>query len=105
MKPRLKMVICAALAAVALAGAVTAGASAVLRGGTGQRAGEAGGGFVLRESDGHVAIYYADFDRTPAIVTEIEVRLLPSADRALLAGGLPVETREELMILLEDLGS
>ena len=38
-------------------------------------------------------------------VTDIEVRLLPAADRETLAAGLSVESREELLLLLEDLGS
>lgn len=106
MTTRIKMYTAFTLAALALLSALTAGASAAVRG-VGQSAGFAGAenGYVLREHDGHVAVYYAGFDKIPAVVTEIEVGQLPEADRIMLSEGLGVETREELLLLLEDLGS
>jgi hypothetical protein len=38
-------------------------------------------------------------------VTDIELRQLPEADREALAEGMHVDSREELLLLLEDLGS
>lgn len=106
MTNKVKMYIGATLAALALLSALTAGASAAVKG-VGQSAGfdTAEGGFVLREHDGNVAVYYAGFDKVPAVVTEIEVGQLPEADRKMLAEGMEVGTREELLLLLEDLGS
>ena len=41
----------------------------------------------------------------PLTVTEIEASSLRETDRSLLKEGVAVRTREELMALLEDLGS
>jgi hypothetical protein len=107
MKDKVKLYICTALAALALVSAVSAGAVSAAAKGIGQSAGFAGENtaYLLREYEGHVAIYYEGFDRTPAVVTEIEIAQLPLADQELLTEGLNVADREELLLLLEDLGS
>ena len=61
--------------------------------------------YILRESDGCVAVYRAEDALTPEQVTDIEVALLPASDRARLSVGIGVESRAELLCLLEDLGS
>jgi hypothetical protein len=60
---------------------------------------------MLRELNGYVAVYFEGFDKAPAAVTDIELQQLPEADREALADGLHVNSREELLMLLEDLGS
>jgi hypothetical protein len=104
MKSRAKMYLCSALAVLALVSAATAGATAR---GVGQSAGfdGAGSGYVLRDLDGYIAVYFEGFDKAPAAVTDIELRQLPPADREALAEGMHVNSREELLLLLEDLGS
>lgn len=61
--------------------------------------------YVLREQDGFVAIFQEGFGDEPAVVTDIEAKTLRQVDRELLRLGIPVKNREELMMLLEDLGS
>lgn len=61
--------------------------------------------FFLKSCDGFVAVYKGAKGRSPETVTAIEVSSLRSADRAMLARGIPVTDREELLALLEDLGS
>ena len=61
--------------------------------------------YLLRSRGGFVAVYEGEERRTPALVTEIEVDLLRRADRAMLDRGIPVADREQLLMLLEDLGS
>ncbi len=104
MKSRVKVYICSALAVLALVSAATAGATAR---GVGQSAGfdGNGSGYMLRELNGYVAVYFEGFDKAPAAVTDIELQQLPEADREALADGLHVNSREELLMLLEDLGS
>ena len=60
--------------------------------------------FVLREFEGRVAVYAPGRD-IPLSVTAIEVGTLRERDRSLLRRGLAAESREELLMLLEDLGS
>ena len=60
--------------------------------------------FVLKEYDGCVAVF-AVGGHEPVTTTEIDVRTLREADRALLGAGLPAANRDEVMTLLEDLGS
>ena len=65
---------------------------------------ESGAEFVLREYDGCVAVFAAG-EKKPVTLTDIEVRGLRRADRELLSAGLPCAGREEVLALLEDLGS
>lgn len=61
--------------------------------------------YYLRDSGGHVAVFSSRRDKTPLTVTPIETYCLRTADRAMLRGGIPVESEDELLMLLEDLGS
>ena len=61
--------------------------------------------YLLRSRDGLVAVYEGENRRRPAELTDIEVALLRRADRAMLDRGIPAADREELLMLLEDLGS
>lgn len=68
-------------------------------------AGEDMARFYLRDSGGYVAVYERARDKTPMLVTDIELSCLRSADRAMVESGIPVLDRQELLQLLEDLGS
>lgn len=65
------------------------------------------GTYMVADYGGSVAV----FDRgdstlsAPLQVTEIRLAGLRAADRAMIETGVPVSSREELMALLEDLGS
>ncbi|MBQ7144169.1 MAG: hypothetical protein IJR65_03305 [Oscillospiraceae bacterium] len=62
------------------------------------------GEYLLGAAEGRVAVYDL-FDRREALtVTDIELSTLRERDRELLEAGIPAESREELMALLEDLG-
>ena len=54
---------------------------------------------------GSVAIFDGGDPGTPRSVTDIELGSLRAADRALIERGVPVASEEELLALLEDLGS
>lgn len=95
-----RMILCAALAALALTLAVF-----TLAGFARDRSAPPGSLYVLREAEGNVAVYGAGDPTRPLAITEIELKSLREGDRALIAGGLPVYSREELAQLLEDLGS
>lgn len=60
--------------------------------------------FVLREYEGRVAVFSPGREM-PLSVTTIELETLREQDRKLLLEGLAAEDREELLMLLEDLGS
>ena len=57
--------------------------------------------FLLGCQDGFVAIWKIP-DKTPAVIFPYSVSSLPPADRQRLQQGIRVDTREELMQLLED---
>lgn len=61
--------------------------------------------FVLRNWKGYVSVFSPDGGREPVQVTAIETDSLRADDRRLLDGGLSVGSREQLLLLLEDLGS
>ena len=61
--------------------------------------------FLLKEDGGRVAVYERAHPREPLEVTGIELRCLRAADRAMVEAGIPVISRRELLLLLEDLGS
>ena len=61
--------------------------------------------FVLRDNGKYVAVYEKAKSRDPLSVTGIELRCLREADRAMVEAGIPVISRRELLLLLEDLGS
>lgn len=60
--------------------------------------------YRLKACDGFVAVYSGKSDTKP-IMTDIELSSLRGADRAMIERGLPVADRQELLALLEDLGS
>ena len=60
--------------------------------------------YRLGEHKGMVAVY-AGSGTEPVSVTDIELASLRQADREMIAGGLEAATSEELLSLLEDLGS
>lgn len=60
-------------------------------------------GFTLCAKNGCVAVL--DPDCGAPVVTDIELGTLREADRRLVEDGLTVSSREELLALLEDLGS
>ena len=60
--------------------------------------------YLLREEDGIVAVYRSGENR-PERLTEIETAVLRRADRAMLNRGIPAEDLDEVLQLLEDLGS
>ena len=61
--------------------------------------------FLLKDSGRYVAVYEKAKGREPLSVTGIELRCLREADRAMVEAGIPVISRRELLLLLEDLGS
>ncbi|MBR3629449.1 MAG: hypothetical protein IKN55_03140 [Oscillospiraceae bacterium] len=58
-------------------------------------------GYVLREADGHLALYREGAD-SPYRVLDTEVWLLPEEDRQALAAGIHAADEAELRQLLED---
>jgi hypothetical protein len=92
-----RAILCTVLAAVALTMALFTAA--------GFRRAEAAraAGYVLGLADGSVAVYAGGDLRRPIRVTDIQADTLREHDRAALAEGLPVATKEELLQLLEDL--
>ena len=61
--------------------------------------------YLLRSRDGLVAVYEGENRRVPAVITDIELATLRRADRAMLDRGIPAADREQMLMLLEDLGS
>lgn len=66
---------------------------------------QATGILVLGSFDERVAVFDSGDLRNPLQITEIDLNTLRSGDRALIEAGMTVASREELMLLLEDLGS
>ena len=61
--------------------------------------------YYLKSCDGLVAVYKSQKQRVPLKMTAIETSALRTADRAMLEKGIPVVNKEQLLALLEDLGS
>lgn len=61
--------------------------------------------YCLRDCDGLVAVYYCSDMSSPVTVTDIETDTLNNNDRSLLQNGITAENKNELISLLEDLGS
>lgn len=59
-------------------------------------------GYLLREYEGYLAVYYPASSDYPAMITEVRTRDLPLPDRAALQEGIPAADRNEVMRLLED---
>lgn len=95
MKLGIRIVSCVALMAIALTMAVFSMADF-------ERPVTAG--YTLGEHDGLLAVFSAGSEE-PITVTEIELASLRQADRDMIDRGLSAQSREELLLLLEDLGS
>ena len=63
------------------------------------------GQLVLGSYNGRVSVFDSGDMKTPLEVTDIDLSALREADRSQLIAGLEVSSQEELMSLLEDLGS
>ena len=63
---------------------------------------EAEDGYLLREYEGYVAVWYPAGANYPAMITEIRTLDLPLPDRAALRDGIHAADRDEVMRLLED---
>lgn len=61
--------------------------------------------YILRDFEGYVCVFMPDGGDTPVSVTNIATDTLRGTDRALLADGIAVSSHDELLSLLEDLGS
>lgn len=59
--------------------------------------------FVLRDYEGYVSVFAAGADPEPLQITAIQTESLRQNDRELIRGGLTVGSREQLLMLLEDL--
>ncbi len=64
-----------------------------------------GEGYILGEKDGSVAIFSSADPDTALSITNIELAQLRQSDRSLLKAGIAANSEEELLQLLEDLGS
>ncbi len=64
---------------------------------------EQGAQYQLKACDGYVAVYSGRSGKP--MMTDIELSALGSADRAMIELGIPVADRQQLLLLLEDLGS
>lgn len=60
--------------------------------------------YYLRDCDGFIAVYRGA-SSTPIDITDIETATLNDTDMELIHNGIPAESRNELLLLLEDLGS
>ena len=61
-------------------------------------------GYILKGRDGYIGVYYKGHGH-PIYITNIPLRSLRGVDREDIEAGLTVESRLELIKLLEDLGS
>lgn len=93
---------CAGALAVILALAGSAVTLAVTPAGMQQRNPEE---WVLGEYRGCVAVFGPEDGLLPGRVTDVPVSLLPETDRELLRQGIRVESRREMLMLLEDFSS
>ena len=59
---------------------------------------------VARRCDA-IAVYDGADAKKPTTVTDIEVSTLRALDRQMVENGLALDSREKLMMTLEDLGS
>lgn len=60
--------------------------------------------YYLRDCDGFIAVYRGKSSH-PVDVTDIETATLNDTDMKMLMDGIPAQSRNELLLLLEDLGS
>ena len=65
---------------------------------------EAEDGYIVRSTAGFISVYYRGTGY-PAFVTGIALETLTDADKEDIVSGIIVDTREQLVKLMEDLGS
>lgn len=105
MKLGIRIILCAALCALALTMAVfTLSGFSHPRTHTGAPV-VSEGSFVLGEVGGNIAVFANGDMENPLTVTNIELDQLREADRTMISDGLVAGSESELMQLLEDLGS
>lgn len=105
MKFGIRIILCAALCALALTMAVfTLAGFSPSRTRTPPVFSEEGS-YVLGECDGNIAVFANGDMRNPITITNIELDQLREADRSMISAGLVAGSESELMQLLEDLGS
>lgn len=63
------------------------------------------GAYVLREQDGYITVYSEASGIQSIEKTDIDVETLRSVDRDMLEQGIVAKTKDDLLCLLEDLGS
>lgn len=102
MKTGIKMIVCTFMAAVALTFAVFTFLGFAKKP---QSLPENSEGYILGEKDGNIAIFSSSEPSVPLSITNIELSQLRQADQSLVSIGITVANEEELMQLLEDLGS
>lgn len=105
MRIGIRMILCMLLCVAALGMAVF-----TFTGFTGPRNSAAaetsgGGSFLLGERDGNIAVFRAEDPDTPVTITNIQLATLREADRRMISAGLMAGSEDELLMLLEDLGS
>jgi hypothetical protein len=61
--------------------------------------------YILKEYEGHVAVFMANDLKNPVTVTDIQVSTLRDLDKKLMETGMRIDSRDRLMMTLEDLGS
>lgn len=98
MKLGIRIVSCVVLMAIALTMAVFTMADL-------ERPQTETAGYTLGEHDGNLAVFRSGDSKNPITVTDIELAGLRQADRDMIDRGLEAATHEELLSLLEDLGS
>ena len=60
--------------------------------------------YIIKSQDGKVALFTGEFVSSPAILTDIDITGLREYDRLMLEAGIPVDTYDEVLRLLEDFG-
>lgn len=58
--------------------------------------------YILKEHNGHVAVFLYENPSEPEIVLDTLVKFLPDYDRTQMMDGIPVKDYKELLILIED---
>lgn len=97
MKKWVSVTLCAALVLVVCVGAALVSLSVL------QKPEEQAPGYVLRDYNGHAALFEEASD-VPLAEYEVYTVLLPEEDAALLREGIPITDRAQLQTLLEDFG-
>ena len=100
MKRNVKIALCILLMVFACASlAVVLGSLGVLP------AGAMGPGYLLKDVDGRIGVYYPADAEKPTMLTDVLVRDLPLGDRVELTNGIRVSDYGAVARLLEDYGA